>query len=112
MKQSRKEIEITLRQKLAKQYNAKIEDLDVQRAAAWKAWAEEVKKRQDAEEKCRQLEEKVEQYEDWIHRLQEFMDIPAEVREEVIQKYRTEKILEERFGALLDSSIFREIYRL
>jgi uncharacterized protein YbcI len=47
------------------------------------------------------LKEKVTQYEDWIRRLQEFMDMQPDAREEAIQKFKTEKELNETMNSIL-----------
>ena len=48
------------------------------------------------------LKDKVAQYEDWITRLQEFMDMEPEAREEAIQKFKTEKAVTEQMHDILD----------
>ena len=48
------------------------------------------------------LKDKVAQYEDWIIRLQEFMDMEPNAREEAIQKFKTEKAVTEQMHDILD----------
>lgn len=47
------------------------------------------------------LQEKVEQQEDWIRRLQEFMDMDVDTRQETIAQYRTSKELNDRFSNII-----------
>lgn len=48
------------------------------------------------------LKDKVAQYEDWITRLQEFMDMEPDAREQAIQKFKTEKAVTEQMHDILD----------
>ena len=48
------------------------------------------------------LKEQLEKYEDWNRRLQEFMDMDPDSREEVITQYRTSKELNDRFSSILN----------
>lgn len=48
------------------------------------------------------LKEQLEKYEDWNRRLQEFMDMNPDDREEVINQYRTNKELNDRFNNIID----------
>ena len=49
--------------------------------------------------KCK---EQLEKYEDWNRRLQEFMDMDPDSREEAITQYRTSKELNNRFNNILN----------
>jgi regulator of replication initiation timing len=48
------------------------------------------------------LKEQFEMYEDWNRRLQEFMDMDPDSREEVITQYHTSKELNDRFSNILN----------
>lgn len=48
------------------------------------------------------LKDKVAQYEDWITRLQEFMDMEPDAREEAIQNFKTEKAVTAQMHDILD----------
>lgn len=48
------------------------------------------------------LKEQLEKYEDWNRRLQEFMDMDPDSREEVITQYRTSKELNDKFSNILN----------
>lgn len=88
MKQTKKEIEATLRNKLCKQYTAKIEYCQERIDKLAKELYEERKKRLEAQQLAEELKEKVEQYEDWNRRLQEFMDMSEEDRQNVIAEMK------------------------
>lgn len=88
MKQTKKEIEETLRNKLAKQYTSKIQNYQERIDRLAKELSEERKKRYEAQAKAEELEEKVAQYEDWNHRLQEFMDMNEEDRKNYLTELK------------------------
>ena len=77
MKQTKKQIEADLRNKICKQYTGTIDNLQERLDRVAKELYEERKKRIEAQTKMEELEEKVRQYEDWNRRLQEFMDMTA-----------------------------------
>lgn len=49
------------------------------------------------------LSDKVEKYEDWNRRLQEFLDIPEEAREEVIKSFKTQRDVNNRLHGLMEA---------
>lgn len=98
MKQTKKEIEATLRNKLAKQYTTKIDYLNERIEKLGKELSEERKKRIEAQNKTSELEEKVIQYEDWIHRLQEFMDMNEDDRKNALAEMKVKA----EMGKLVD----------
>lgn len=109
MKQTKKEIEANLRNKLARQYN---QEREYQRERYNKLWIDYVAKCDEADKYRRknlELEEKVEQYEDWIRRLQEFMDMPEDVRMKEIEKMKQEKKNNEFLEYLADSTFFKKL---
>lgn len=101
-KESRKQIVEQTRNEVAKQYKAKIDNLQERLNTANEKssdyWKRYVKERNRADE----LQEKVNQYEDWIRRLQEFMDMPEDARKEVLEqeraKYEVNKRLDNMIG--------------
>lgn len=102
MPSERKQIEATLRNKLAKQYS---ETIEYHKKRASEYWGKYV----DSETHCRilqkeneELREKVEQYEDWIERLQEFVNMPEGTREKEIKLYIAEQKRKEMFEAEAD----------
>ena len=88
MKKTQKEIEGTLRNKLCKQYTAKMENYQERIDRLAKELSVERKKRIEAQSKVEELEEKVAQYEDWNRRLQEFMDMNEEDRKNYLMQLK------------------------
>ena len=91
MKQSRKEIEANLRNKLAHQYNVDREYQRKRYSELWDTYTEKCLEADNLRQENLELKEKIEQYEDWIRRLQEFMDMPEDVRMKEIEKMKQEK---------------------
>lgn len=92
-KQSKKQIEANLRNKLAKDNNDKYNNL----LKRFNQISEELKNTKEkfylSTKQISELEEKVKQYEDWIDRLQEFCNMNEENRKISIEKMRTEETL-------------------
>ena len=93
MKQTKKQIEADLRNKICKQYTGTIDNLQERLDRVAKELYEERKKRIEAQTKMEELEEKVRQYEDWNRRLQEFMDMSEEDRKHELEKYKVSQEL-------------------
>lgn len=109
MKETRKQIEAQVRNKLAKQYNERLELANKGKAEAWKAFYGACKNNQDLREENERLKEKVEQYEDWIYRLQEFCNLPEDMRDKAIRKYTEEVKMQEEFNSFMNSEWFGHI---
>ena len=107
---TRKEIEETLRNKLAKSYKVKIDTLQ-EKVVYWSdKYFELLKRYQDLKETVGYLQEQIDQYEDWIHRLQEFCNIPDEEdRKSTVEKFLNEKKFENVLSEFLDHSLFFNI---
>lgn len=101
-KQTKKEIEETLRNKIAKQYTSKMENYQERIDRLAKELYDERSKRMEYQSQVEELKEKVEQYEDWIHRLQEFCDLPEGEREKAIKAYQAENEYKTHMKQLLD----------
>jgi cell shape-determining protein MreC len=80
MKQTKKQIEADLRNKICKQYTSHIDNLQKRIYELSDKLHNEIKKNIEVQTKMEELEEKVRQYEDWNRRLQEFMDMNEEDR--------------------------------
>jgi len=100
-KLNKKQIEASLRNKLASQYKEKTEQLKSEKAALElkynKLWRESCEIKRDRDE----LKEKVTQLEDWNRRLQEFMDMSEEERTAYVENLKRTKELDDvikRFG--------------
>ena len=90
-KKTRREIEENLRNKLANKHNEYVEHQQKRYGELWDtgtgACRASDKYRQENEEQ----KEKIQQYEDWINRLQEFMDMPEDMRKAEIEKMRADQ---------------------
>jgi len=102
MKETRKQIEAQVRNKLARQYNERLELAYKSRVEAWNSFNRVCKDNQDLREENERLKEKVEQYENWIERLQEFCNMPEDMRDKAIQKFVEEVKMQEVFDTLTD----------
>lgn len=103
-KKTRKEIEETIRNKMANKHNEYVEHQQKRYGELWDKWTEACRERNKYQQENEELKEKVQQYEDWINRLQEFMDMPEDMRKKEIEKMRAEQ----KFNTYLaDSAIFK-----
>ena len=84
MIKTRKQIVEQTRNEVVKQYTAKLQILMERINKLTKDYDIEKQKRIECQEIIDELQEKVNQYEDWIQRLQEFIGIPENQREEYI----------------------------
>ena len=81
---TRKQIVEQTRNEVVKQYTANLQILMERINKLTKDYDIERQKRIECQERIDELQEKVNQYEDWIQRLQEFIGIPENQREEYI----------------------------
>ena len=101
MKQTKKQIESTLRNKIAAQYTNKVADLNKEIDMLRKSNKEYRERAYKAEQEKLELQDKVNQYEDWNNRLQEFMGMSDEDRAAYVENLKKTKELNdaiERFG--------------
>ena len=101
MKQTKKQIEAALRNKMAAQYTNKVADLNKEIDMLRKSNKEYRERAYKAEQEKLELQDKVNQYEDWNNRLQEFMDMSDEDRAAYVENLKKTKELNdaiERFG--------------
>lgn len=108
-KKTRKEIEQTIRNKMANKHNKYVEAQGKKYYELWNAYCRARKECDKYQQENEELKEKVQQYEDWIVRLQEFVDMPEDMRKAEIKKMRAEQ----KFKTYLaDSSFFKllELY--
>ena len=111
MKQTRKQIEANLRNKLVSQYKEKTELLKAEKSSLQKHLNETYERARRAEIERDELKEKVALYEDWNRRLQEFMGMNEDDRKAYVENLRKSNELNaklERFGFYSDllSKIF------
>ena len=101
MKQTKKQIEAALRNKMAAQYTNKVADLNKEIDMLRKSNKEYRERAYKAEQEKLELQDKVNQYEDWNRRLQEFMGMSDEDRAAYVENLKKTKELNdaiERFG--------------
>ena len=84
MIKTRKQIVEQTRNEDVKQYTANLQILMERINKLTKDYDIEKQKRIECQEKIDELQEKVNLYEDWIQRLQDFMEMPENQREEYI----------------------------
>lgn len=105
-KLTKKQIEENLRNKLAHKYN---EDREIQRKRytdLWGKYQEKYKTCEDLIQENMQLRDKVEQYEDWIHRLQEFCNMPDGEREKAIAAFQAEQKAQHKYAEFVGNLEF------
>ena len=88
---TRKQIVEQTRNEVVKQYTANLQILMERINKLTKDYDIEKQKRVECQERIDELQEKVNQYEDWIQRLQEFIGIPENQREEYIAHMKAQK---------------------
>ena len=103
-KKTRKEIEQTLRNKLANKQNKERESQQKRYGDLWERYTKACEERDKYKRENEELTEKIQQYEDWIHRLQEFVDMPEDMRKAEIKKMRDEQKFSQYIA---DSSFFK-----
>ena len=84
MIKTRKQIVEQTRNEVVKQYTANLQILMERINKLTKDYDVEKQKRIECQERIDELQEKVNLYEDWIQRLQDFMEMPENQREEYI----------------------------
>ena len=84
MIKTRKQIVEQTRNEVVKQYTANLQILMERINKLAKDYDIEKQKRIECQEKIDELQDKVNLYEDWIQRLQDFMEMPENQREEYI----------------------------
>ena len=103
-KKTRKEIEETIRNKMANKHNEYVSAQQKKYAELWGIYQEACRECGKYQKENEELKEKIHQYEDWIERLQEFMDMPEDVRKGEIEKMRADQ----KFKTYLaDSDFFK-----
>ncbi len=108
-KKTRKEIEQTLRNKMANKHNEYAEAQQKKYGELLGKYREVCGERNKYKQENDELKEKIRQYEDWIERLQEFVDMPKDMREKEIEKMRAEQ----KFKTYLaDSPILKMVWEL
>ena len=108
-KKTRREIEENLRNKLANKHNEYVEYQQKRYSDLWERYTKACEERNKYKQENEELTEKVRQYEDWIHRLEEFVDMPEDMRKAEIKKMQDDQ----KFKAYLaDSPLFKMMWEL
>ena len=107
-KKTRREIEENLRNKLTNKYNEYVERQQKRYGELWDKWTEACRERDKYQQENEELKEKLQQYEDWINRLQEFMDMPEDMRKAEIKKMQDDQ----KFKSYLANSEFFKLLGL
>ena len=100
MKPNKKQIEASLRNKMAAQYTNKVADLNKEIDMLRKSNKEYRERAYKAEQEKLELQDKVNQYEDWNNRLQEFMDMSDEDRTAYVENLKKQKNLMTQLNVL------------
>lgn len=101
-KESKKQIKAQLINEVSAQYRYKMARLENQIKYMENRLAQQHQETLEYRQRALKAEEQLEKYEDWNRRLQEFMDMDPDSREEVITQYRTSKELNDRFSNILN----------
>ena len=113
--ENKKQIKAQLRNQISKEYKDRIYNAEQEcyrteqkyLATRERMFVEQTL-RIEAEEKVASLQEELDMYKDWVRRLQEFMDMDPETRENEIKKYKEQIELEDTFEhAIANSNLFK-----
>lgn len=108
-KKTRKEIEESLRNKLASKHNEYVEYQQKRYADLWEKYTKTCEERNKYKQENEELTEKIRQYEDWINRLEEFVDMPEDMRKAEIKKMQDDQ----KFKTYLaDSPLLKMVWEL
>ena len=90
-KQTKRQIVEQTRNKIAHTYTSRIEELENRIKELSKKKFDLYTENEKLKQENEQHKEKIAQYEDWVYRLQEFIDIPKELRNEKFNEYISKK---------------------
>ena len=100
MKQSKKQIEANLRNKMATQYKTKTENLEKRIEQLVDENHELMMRAHKAEQEKMEMQDRLQQLEDWNARLQEFMDMSEEDRKQYVENLRAKTELNDTLNSL------------
>ena len=110
--ETKKQIKAQLINKISKEYKDRLDHAEQECMAARAKYFAEKKLRVQAEEKVASLQEEVDMYKDWVRRLQEFMDMDPETRENEIKKYKEQRALNDACEFVANSNFFKMFNQL
>lgn len=105
-KKTQKEIEQTLRNKLARQYTGEIERLKERISELWDTYCRARKECDKYQQENEELKDKVEQYEDWVRRLHEFVGMSESEFKTYIENEKTKADATKKISDFLNNPIF------
>ena len=105
--ETKKQIKAQLRNQISKEYKDRIYRAEQECMTARAKFIAEQKMRVQAEDKVASLQEELDMYKDWVRRLQEFMDMDPETRENEIKKYKEQRVLDDAFEFVANSQLFK-----
>lgn len=108
-RETRKQIVEQTRNEVARQYNNKITILEERLKSVYESLSQFMTAYNEEKQRADVLQEKVNQYEDWVHRLQEFMDMEPDAREKAFTEMKVSRELNEKLNGLLEkyNTLFR-----
>ena len=110
--ETKKQIKAQLRNQISKEYKDRLDSAKQECMAARAKFIAEQKLRVQAEDKVASLQEELDMYKDWVRRLQEFMDMDPETRENEIKKYKEQKVLDDTIDYVANSNFFKMFNQL
>lgn len=110
--ETKKQIKAQLRNQISKEYKDRLDSAKQECMTARAKFITEQKMRVQAEDKVASLQEELDMYKDWVRRLQEFMDMDPETRENEIKKYKEQKVLDDTIDYVANSNFFKMFNQL
>lgn len=110
--ETKKQIKAQLRNQISKEYKDRLDSAKQECMTARAKFIAEQKMRVQAEDKVASLQEELDMYKDWVRRLQEFMDMDPETRENEIKKYKEQKVLDDTIDYVANSNFFKMFNQL
>ena len=100
-KQTKRQIVEQTRNKIAHTYTSRIEELENRIKELSKNSLDLIIENRKLKNENEQYKEKIDQYEDWVYRLQEFMDMPNELRNEKFNEFISKNNTDEAINNLI-----------
>lgn len=100
-KETRRQIIEQTRNEVARQYKARITELEERLKRANDCSYQFMKAYGEEQRRADELQEKVNQYEDWIRRLQEFMDMEPDAREKAFTEMKINREINEKLNGFM-----------
>ena len=108
--ETKKQIKAHLRNQISKEYKDRLDRAEQECSEAREKFFAEYNLKVQAEEKVAALQEELDMYKDWVRRLQEFMDMDPETRENAIKKYKEQRDLDDAVELAITNSNFFKMF--